>query len=85
MPGCQIDYLIQTRLGMLFVCEIKFSKNLIGTSVIEEVKEKINRLAVPKNFVCIPVLIQMNGVSEEVIDADYFFAIIHATEFLQEN
>ena len=25
-PGCQIDYLIQTRFHNLFLCEIKFSK-----------------------------------------------------------
>ena len=29
IKGCQIDYLIQNR-NNLFVCEIKFSRNVIG-------------------------------------------------------
>ena len=41
-PGCQIDYLIQTRFNTLYLCEIKFSKGLVGTNVIEEVKENEN-------------------------------------------
>ena len=81
-PGCQIDYLIQTRVNTLFVCEIKFSQNELKTSVIQEVKEKIKKLTIPKSFVCIPILIHVNGVSEEVREAEYFFEIIDFSEFL---
>ena len=42
--GCQIDYLIQTRFHSLYLCEIKFSKDLIGKKIIDEVEEKIKRL-----------------------------------------
>src|SRR5690606_18550154 len=80
--GCQIDYLIQTRTNTLFLCEIKFSQNEIKTSVIQEMKEKIKNFSVPRNFVCLPVLIHVNGVSEAVTDADYFFEIINFSEFL---
>ncbi len=80
--GCQIDYLIQTKLNTLFVCEIKFSKSPLNTHVIHEVKEKIHRLAMPKNFVCVPILIHVNGVNEELLDADYFYRIIDFSEFL---
>jgi AAA+ ATPase superfamily predicted ATPase len=80
--GCQIDYLIQTRVNTLFVCEIKFSQNELKTSVIDEVKDKITKLAIPKNFVCIPVLIHVNGVSDEIKDANYFFEIIDFSQFL---
>ena len=38
--GCQIDFLIQTRFNVLYVCEIKFSKNIINSGIISEVKEK---------------------------------------------
>lgn len=84
LAGCQIDYLIQTRVNTLFVCEVKFSIHELKISVIQEVKDKIKKLAVPKNFVCIPVLIQVNGVSDEVNDADYFFEIIDFSRFLDE-
>ena len=38
--GCQIDYLIQTKLNNLYVCEIKFSKKEIGTKIIDKMKKK---------------------------------------------
>ena len=76
-PGCQIDYMIQTKFGTLYICEIKFSKNPIDTSVIHEVQKKIDALKFPKGFSCRPVLIHVNGVTDEVIDNDYFAAIIN--------
>lgn len=79
--GCQIDYLLQCK-HTLYVCEIKFSKNLIGTQVIEEVKEKIERLSVPRLNSVRPILIHVGGVSEEVARRDYFDKIIDWTELL---
>ncbi len=70
--GCQIDYLIQTRYNALFVCEIKFSKHPIKSEVIDQVKEKISRISLPRGFSCWPVLIHVNGVSDAVIDSGYF-------------
>lgn len=82
MQGCQIDYLIQTRTNTLFVCEIKFSQQALKSAVIHEMKEKIKRLAKPRNFVCLPVLIHINGVTDELNDANYFFEIIDFSDFL---
>ena len=65
--GCQIDYLIQTRYNNLFVCEIRFSRNTIGEQIIEEMKEKISRLSLPRGFSCWPVFIHVNGVSDSVV------------------
>ena len=73
--GCQIDYLIQTKFHTLYVCEIKFHDSLIGSGIIQEVQEKIDRMSKPRGFSCRPVLIHVNGVSDEVIDADYFAKI----------
>jgi AAA+ ATPase superfamily predicted ATPase len=81
-PGCQIDYMIQTKVGTLYVCEIKFSKSAVGSSVIEEVKNKIRALKRPKGYSCRPVLIHVNGVTEDVIDCDYFTAIIDMSDQL---
>ena len=80
--GCQIDYLIQTRHNTLFACEIKFHKKAIDTSVITSIKEKISRLVIPRGFSCLPVLLHSNGVSDEVIEADYFFKVIDFGDLL---
>ena len=82
-PGCQIDYLIQTRTNTLFACEIKFSQHELSSSVIKEMREKIKKLSVPRNYTCLPVLIQVNGVSEEVQAAGYFYDIIDFAVFLE--
>jgi len=81
-PGCQIDYMIQTTFGTLYVCEIKFSKNRVGVSVIDEVQEKINALRFPRGFSCRPVLIHVNGVTQELIDSDYFAFIVDIAKML---
>ncbi len=81
--GCQIDYLIQTRHNTLFVCEIKYSKNIIKSPVIEEVKQKINKLSKPKNFSCVPVLIYFGELHESVEESGYFIKIINFSQYLE--
>ncbi len=83
--GCQIDYLIQTKYKNLYICEVKFSRNLISTKVIEEVKTKIARLFLPKNAAVLPVLIHINGVSNSVKENDYFYKIIDFAELLTDK
>lgn len=80
--GCQIDYLIQTRYNTLFVCEIKFSKKEIDFSVVQEVKDKISKLTLPKGYACLPVLIYVNGVNEAIEAAGYFFRMIDFSNLL---
>lgn len=75
--GCQIDYLIQTKFNTVYVCEFKFSQREIGSSVIEEVQEKIQRLALPKNFSYRPVLIHVNGITEDLQESGYFSTFIN--------
>ena len=81
--GCQIDYMIQTKFGNLFVCEIKFSRNIIRANIIDEVKEKINRLSIPRNFSIIPVLIHIGDVHDEVLDRQFFGKIIDMASLLE--
>lgn len=80
--GVQIDYLIQTRHNILFVCEIKFSRREISKNIIEEMQEKIKRLTIPRGMAVCPVLIHINGVEDSVIDSDYFTEIIDFSSFL---
>jgi hypothetical protein len=82
--GCQIDYLIQTKFQTLFACEIKFSTNKIGNSIIEELRTKLSKIHLPKGFTCLPVLIQVNEVTEEVENADYFYKIINFSDLLSQ-
>jgi len=81
--GCQIDYLIQTRYNTLFVCEIKLLKSVVDGSIIQEMKEKIAKLAIPKGYACLPVLIHVNGVSDSMLDAQYFFKILDFSQLLE--
>lgn len=83
--GCQIDFLIQTKHKTLYVFEIKFSKNTIKSQVIEEVKEKIRRISLPRGIAVLPVLVHVNGVSDAVIDEDYFYSIIDLSDFLKKT
>lgn len=76
--GCQIDYLIHTRFHMLFLCEIRFSQNLLSNQVIEEVQNKIERFKLPRGYAVVPVLIHLNGISESVTDSGYF---AHTVDF----
>ncbi len=84
-PACQIDYLIQTRFNTLYLCEIKFSKNEINTSVIKEVQEKIDHLAIAKGFSIRPILIHVNGVSDSVLASNFFADSINFSDFLDGN
>ncbi|MCP4475585.1 MAG: AAA family ATPase [Gammaproteobacteria bacterium] len=84
-PGCQIDYMMQTKFNTLYICEIKFSKNLIGINVVNEVRQKIERLKRPKGFSCRPVLVHVNGVTEEVMVSDYFAKIIDFSRLLESQ
>ncbi len=84
-PGCQIDYLIQTRFNNLYVCEVKFSKHAIGKSIISEVQHKIDKLKKPKSFSCRPVLIHVNGVTDDVLESGFFNTIIDFAELLESS
>ncbi len=81
-PGCQIDYLIQTKLNEIYVVEIKFYNKELGTSVISEVNEKIKRLIRPKNFSIRPSLVHVNGVIPAVEDSHEFTKIIDLSEMI---
>lgn len=80
---CQIDFLIETRDGSLYVCEIKFKKKEIDNSVIGEVQEKVKRLKRRRHLSCRPVLIHVNGVSDAVENSDYFIKTIDFGKLLK--
>jgi len=83
--GCQIDYLIQTKFNILYIIEFKFSQDKIGTSVINEVQQKIDRLEKHNKFACKPVLIHVGGVTQDLIDTGFFANIIDFNEFIENE
>ena len=74
--------MIQTKFHTLYICEVKFSKNPIGISVIRDVQQKIDRLQKLKSYSCRPVLIHVNGLTDDLIDAQYFAGILNFSELL---
>ncbi len=80
--GCQIDLLIQTKFNTLYLCEIKFSKHKVPSSIIDDVRKKVARLKIPKHFSYRPVLIHVNGVDEDVAESGFFSDIINFQDFL---
>ncbi len=82
-PGCQIDYMIQTKYNTLYVCEIKFSKHSTQIAVIKEVQQKMMNLDTRGIMSIRPVLIHVNGVDEAVSAEDFFAEIINFGQMLQ--
>jgi hypothetical protein len=83
--GCQIDYLIQTHTKNIFVCEFKFKRRELDTTVIDAAEEKLQALVQPRGFGVIPVLFHIGGVTEAVEDARYFYRIVDIADFLEHK
>ena len=81
--GCQVDYLVQTRTNVLYACEIKFSKQEIKPDVINQVKQKLTSFYLPRGYSIMPVLIHVNGVSDSIVDKQYFSHIINFADLLE--
>ncbi len=78
--ACQVDLLIQTR-HTLYVCEIKFRKH-ISLSVIDEIKEKICKLKIPKTLSGRPVLIYEGELSTNIESENFFSHLIPFEDLL---
>lgn len=66
----------------LFVCEFKFKRQELSIEIIEEMKEKISRMEVPRGFAVVPVLFHLCGVSEAVEEKQCFYRVIDIGQFL---
>jgi hypothetical protein len=78
--GCQIDLLIRTARS-LYVFEIKFRKQ-IEASVIEEVREKVRRLGLPKGRSVRTGLIYLGQLVPEIDGQDDFDFLVPADALL---
>jgi len=80
--GCQIDYLIQSKYRVLYVCEVKFSEREIPYKVVKEAESKSQRLKIPKGFSLRHVLVHVNGVAEKIEYSEAFSNVIDFSLFL---
>ena len=80
LKGCQVDLLIQCSYTV-YVCEVKLRKK-ITSEVIEEVREKISRLGIPKGISIRPVLIYEGELSPQIIRANFFAHFISFDQLL---
>jgi hypothetical protein len=78
--GCQIDLLVRTRRS-LYVFEIKFRKH-IAASIVEEVREKVKRLKLPKGQSVRTGLIYCGELDPEIDGRDDFDFLVPAEKLL---
>ncbi len=83
--GCQVDYLIQTSQGPIFLCEIKFHRGPVRTGVITDVEERLRKLVKPRHTSIFPVLIHVGGVSPGVTESGFFSRVIDFGEALKRQ
>ncbi len=83
--GCQIDYLIQTKMNSLIICEFKFSKNELNSSILKELKEKSESLSIPRGFGKAIALFHIGGVSPKVEESPLLYRVIDLRTLLDET
>ena len=81
--GVQIDYMIQTKFNVLYLIEIKFKRDRIGSEVIDEVKEKLKKLAIPRGYSLRTVLIHVNGITDPLEESNFFSHIIDFSQLFE--
>ncbi len=79
---CQVDYLIQTKHRVLYLCEVKFSEREVPFRVIQQAQERARRMKVPRGFSVRHCLIHVNGVSERLEQDEFFAHIVDFGTFL---
>lgn len=80
--GLQIDNLLMRRDGVWTVMEYKYSTRPIGTEIINEINQKIEKLPVPENISVEKVLLSAAGVKQTVRDAGYFDHVLTLGDLL---
>ncbi|MFZ4099131.1 MAG: AAA family ATPase [Chlamydiia bacterium] len=81
--GCQIDYLVQTAMNSLILCEFKFSRNELGSNVLTQLKEKSDALEVPKGFGKALALFHIGGVSPAVEESPLLYRAVDLRDCLE--
>lgn len=83
IKGCQVDLLIEMRFRTVFLCEVKFTAKPVGMEVVRQMRDKQDRIHLPKGWSTRLVLIHVNGVSREVMQSGAFDHIIDFSTVLE--
>ncbi|MBF0196199.1 MAG: AAA family ATPase [Planctomycetes bacterium] len=78
----QIDLLYQRSDNVVTVCEIKFHKHKVTTSVIPEMNKKIEKLTIPQGYSLEKALISLYGPDKSLLNAEYFDYIVTLDDIL---
>jgi uncharacterized protein len=79
--ACQVDLLVRTRRS-LYVVEVKV-QDRIDRAVIDEVQEKVARIASPKNLSVRTGLVYVGELDPRIVDEDYFDTLLPFDELLE--
>lgn len=80
----QIDLIFKRDKNIHTVCEIKYSENPITTSVIPEVKRKLELLPCQKSDTIETMLITPFGADQSLQQSDYFHHIINLNDIFKK-
>lgn len=81
--GCQIDYLIQLITNSVIICEFKFSRNEVSSSVLKDLQEKCDALSLPRGFGKAVALFHISGVSPKIETSNLLYRIVNLRELLE--
>lgn len=80
-PGFQIDLIYERDDRVYTICEIKYLKDKVKSSVIKEFEEKLSLFDGKKNYSIHKVLITAEGADNAVINSGYFDEILSLDDF----
>jgi AAA+ ATPase superfamily predicted ATPase len=78
--GCQVDLLVRTRQSV-YVFEVKFRRQ-IDQTVISEIRQKVERLNIPRSLSVRTGLIYQGELDPEIEPSDYFDFLVPFEELL---
>ncbi len=81
--GCQIDYLIQTKMNTLILCEFKFKRSELDASIIQEMEKKCHALSVTRGYGKASALFHIGGVSQKVEESPFFYRIVDLRDLFE--
>lgn len=81
--GCQIDYLVQTKMNSLIICEFKFSRNELGSSLLKELQEKVRAFSVPRGYGKALALFHIGGVSPSIEESPLLCRAVDLRDLLE--
>lgn len=81
--GYQIDLLFMRDDKVITICEIKYLQTKVGTTVIDEMAEKLSVFINPKKHTLQKVLISIFGPTDSLFERGYFDRFVTLADFFR--